>query len=179
MAAADDSDLPQVTDAQLAGLEAAAVFARWTAAHGALWRPGDQATDFGVDGELELTGAGRVSAQLVKVQIKGARGVGFDRAGICRISVRRSTRNYWALMRLPVVAVLVDLETDEMYWTVPKLPLVDDYLGIAFSASESITANSDQFHLVLIHVSQHPAQAEELDRVPFFVESLRELTYLS
>jgi hypothetical protein len=65
-----------------------------------------------------------------------------------------------------------------MYWTVPMLPLLDERVGIAFTARESITADSDGFLRVLTHLAQHPAQAAELDRVPFFVDSLCELTSL-
>ena len=178
MTDAESAELPKFSEQQQIGLEAAAAFSLWANKQRFLWRDGNQATDFGVDGELELASS-TVSGHLVKVQIKGSRDVRFNANGRCSVTVSAATRNYWALMRLPVVAVLVDLEAGEIYWTVPRLPVLDDKASVTFRRESAVSTDGGRFVGSLRELAIHPAQADELDRIPFIVESLERLEQLS
>lgn len=82
---------------------------------GAIFRPQDL-HDHGIDGHIEIKVDGRASGRLVGVQVKAGRSYFKKRArGGWSHPVKKRHRDYWALHSLPVVVVLVDVETRVAY----------------------------------------------------------------
>ena len=88
---------------------------------------------------------------------------------------QRCDEKLLGVMRLPVVAVLIDLESGEIYWTVPRLPVLDDKASVTFQRESAVFTDGGRFVGSLRELATHPAQADELDRIPFIVESLERL----
>lgn len=82
---------------------------------GAIFRPQDL-HDHGIDGHIEVKVDGRASGRLVGVQVKAGRSYFKNRArGGWSHRVKKRHRDYWALHSLPVVVILVDVETRVAY----------------------------------------------------------------
>lgn len=82
---------------------------------GAIFRP-QVLHDHGIDGHIEIKVDGRASGRLVGVQVKAGRSYFKNRGrGGWSHPVKKRHRDYWALYSLPVVVVLVDVETRVAY----------------------------------------------------------------
>jgi hypothetical protein len=169
--------LPIDTDAQKIGRAAASIAGTWFTKpeRGLIWRPGRQDEDFGLDGELELTGV-TVSGLLVKVQIKGTRNtVALVKRGAQRISMRPETMNYWAAIQLPVVVFLANVDTEEIYWTQPDPIYAAASPGVTFTLERRLNADPGGFVDMLYRLAQTPSSSAVLDHVGLFIEWWTEL----
>jgi hypothetical protein len=164
-------DLPQYTGQARSGNIAADRFGLWVREQGHIWRPEHQENDFGVDGEAELAGH-VVSGLLVKAQVKGIKSAAFNSDGRLKVPVKHRTLNYWTILRLPVVAILVDHATKRMYWEAPPPAFASGTEALSFDERREITGDPAGFFDALRTLAQHPPAVEELDRIPFFFEWL-------
>ena len=78
-------------------------------------------SDFGIDGHIEVVGTPRdpkgATGRFISVQVKaGASYFAHDDGEAWSVYVRRSTATYWSASSLPVLLILVDLETEACYW---------------------------------------------------------------
>jgi len=173
----DTPRLPVDTDAQKIGRAAASIAGAWFTKpeRGLIWRPGRQDEDFGIDGELELTGV-TVSGLLVKVQIKGTRNTeALVERGGQRIPIRAETMNYWAAIHLPVVVFLVNVDAEEIYWTQPD-PIFDAAApGVTFTLERRLNGDPGAFVDMLYRLAQTPSSSAVLDHVGLFIEWWTEL----
>jgi len=170
-------DLPKDTEEQKLGRAGAAHARAWCSEvdHGLIFRDGEQETDFGIDAELELTGV-TVSGLLVKAQIKGTTDATKLKAGASQsVSITRRTRNYWAALHLPVVVLLVDVGTKDIYWSVPSKVLGSKPASVRFSPGDCVQQDPGRFLETLCHLAHTPASAELLDQVPYFISELKRL----
>jgi hypothetical protein len=169
--------LPVDSDSQKIGRSAASIAGTWFTKRerGLIWREGRQDEDFGVDGELELTGV-TVSGLLVKVQIKGTQNTeALLKNGAQRVRIRAETMNYWAAIHLPVVVFLVNVDTEEIYWTQPD-PIFDAAApGVTFTLERRLNADPGGFVDILYRLAQTPSSSAVLDHVGLFIEWWTEL----
>jgi hypothetical protein len=78
--------------------------------------------DVGVDGHIEIVGTATdpraMSGRLLGVQIKaGASAFARGDESAWLVPLRRSTVNYWYELAVPVLVILVSLESENCYWT--------------------------------------------------------------
>lgn len=159
--------MPRDRRSQKIGRQGPAIAHVWFEKHGLIWRPGDTATDFGVDGELEITAA-EVSGLLIKAQIKGVAGASFTAAGVHPVVVKATTMNYWAALHLPVVAFLVDTQTERIYWTQPS-PIFDEKTPrLVFRSCPD--DDPAAFVGMLRQLAQWPMSSAVLDHVDSFLD---------
>ncbi len=84
-----------------------------------IFRRQDGQSDFGVDAEIELVESGQVTGRLVKCQVKGSEALEWDANSGYGLAVKVSTFNLWQRLGLPFVALLADVTSDRLYWTLP------------------------------------------------------------
>lgn len=163
------TEMPRDTRSQKIGRQAPSIAHVWFEKHGLIWRPGDTATDFGVDGELEITG-NEVSGLLIKAQIKGVAGASFTAAGVHTVAVKATTMNYWAALHLPVVAFLVDTQAERIYWTQPS-PIFDEKTPkLVFRSDQCPADDPKAFKGMLRQLAQWPTSSAVLDHVDAFLD---------
>jgi len=78
-------------------------------------------SDFGIDGYIEVVGTLKhptaATGRFIAVQVKaGPSYFAHDDGDSWSVYVRRITANHWSASSLPVLLVLVDLDTDSCYW---------------------------------------------------------------
>nr|WP_277349862.1 DUF4365 domain-containing protein [Planosporangium thailandense] len=133
--------------------------------HGLIWRTGDGSTDFGIDGELEFADDS-VAGLILKCQIKGVRRMGNK----LTVPVKASTINYWSALPLPVMAILVDVAKEKIYWSVPSDPLPDTDKGsLVFTREACASSAPDAFLRAARNLAQWPAASSTLDQVEGFL----------
>lgn len=161
------ADFPSDSEQQKIGRagesKAAAFFA--SPGLGLAWRPGETSTDWGVDGELELVDVA-ATGLLVKAQIKGTKDTErLRRTGSQTVTVEPQTWNYWAALHLPVVAVLVDITTDELFWTIPERAFATERKSVTFERAREATVDPARFVAAVARAARSPASAELLDQI--------------
>lgn len=114
---------------------------------------------------------------MLKVQVKGASEAKFTAAGTSRQEVKPSTLNHWAAIRLPVIAVLVDLKTEAMYWTRPAPVFDEDKSELVFDAAQRFDEAPDEFRRTVRQLAQWPAASTVLDQVAYFVSVFVDFRY--
>lgn len=77
-----------------------------------------QASDYGIDAEIELVEGTNVTGRLAKLQIKAVETAQWT-DGRTAVTVRVATWNAWRNMALPVLAVLYVRDIDRLFWTTP------------------------------------------------------------
>jgi len=108
--------LPKSTNANQTGRHGLTILQERLEREGWVFRRQDGDTDFGIDGEIELVDANRVTGRLMKAQVKSAAGVEFSN-GEANVEVRVTTYNLWRQTPLLTVLFLVDTESGAIYWT--------------------------------------------------------------
>ena len=114
--------LPKSTNANQTGRHGLTILQERLEREGWVFRRQDGDTDFGIDGEIELVDANRVTGRLMKAQVKSAAGVEFSN-GEANVQVRVTTYNLWRQTPLLTVLFLVDTESGAIYWT-PALAII-------------------------------------------------------
>lgn len=79
------------------------------------WIVREQGADYGIDLEVELA-SDEVTGRLFKCQVKGHKRIAWTASGTHLERVKPSTAQYWQVLRVPVVLLLVDLERETVYW---------------------------------------------------------------
>lgn len=116
-----------------------------------IFRSSTSANDYGIDGEIEIVDENKVTGKLVKCQVKGQEKTEFEK-GTCRVQVKTSTWNNWYNHQVPVVALLCDINSGDIYWCLPlkSEPKKDaKTVGLKFPKSNCLTSNFTEFEAVL------------------------------
>lgn len=83
------------------------------------WIVSTSEPDYGIDLKIELTSGGQVTGQECYVQVKGTTKIripGYASKLGPIVTVKRSTLNYWLAKLNPIVVVLVDVNTKEIWY---------------------------------------------------------------
>jgi len=86
--------------------------------HGWLFRRQEGRTDFGIDAEIEVVERNLVTGHIFKGQVKGQSRTEWS-DGATQVTVKTSTYNLWKAMPVPVIALLCDVRTHNVYWNLP------------------------------------------------------------
>jgi hypothetical protein len=139
---------------------------------GAIWRP-TPTHDYGLDGELELTGNGEVTGLIFKVQIKSGSSYLRNRtsAGFS-FYIDPADCSYWPKVTNPVILVVYDPEADAGYWIDVKRHLqCPDELSpstVRFSYTKNRFTKDSLLDLSVIAIP------DEGERTEFLVGKIRE-----
>lgn len=116
--AMQNKNLPEALDtdqtANLAVTYAQAVFER----HRWLFRRQEGRNDFGIDVEIEIVEKNLVTGRAFKGQVKGRANIKWT-DGATSVSVNMSTYNLWKGTQVPVIGLLCDVGTKQIYWCLP------------------------------------------------------------
>lgn len=74
--------------------------------------------DYGIDAEIEIVDNNLVTGKTIKCQIKGKNKINWDKNYIS-ISIKKSTWGYWKSLNLPLIVFLIDIKTEDIYWSLP------------------------------------------------------------
>jgi hypothetical protein len=96
--------------------------------------------DYGIDGLIELVFGEQVSGLFLSAQLKSSENVHWTKGGDVRISIPKTTCNYWMQNNIPVLLFLADLSTQKVYYGDVKAQLRQRY-------TEYITNNNFSFAL--------------------------------
>lgn len=86
--------------------------------HHWIFRRQDGITDFGIDAEIEVVDRNLVTGNLCKCQVKGSLKIDWKN-DYSTVQVKVSTFNLWKKAQLPVIAFLVDVSSNAVYWSIP------------------------------------------------------------
>lgn len=110
--------LPGIEDSNIIGNLAVTKVQQVFETNACLFRRQDSCNDFGIDAEIELVDKNQVTGKLCKIQIKGTHNIDWKN-GLTSVQVKVSTFNLWQKIQLPVIALLVDISSNQIYWTIP------------------------------------------------------------
>ena len=119
--------------------------------HGWLFRRQEGRTDFGIDAEIEIVESNLVTGRIFKGQIKGQMNLKWT-TGITSIPVSVSTYNLWKGTPVPVVALLCDVKSKAVYWSLPisQVPSPNAAsISLRFEEAQSLKNNWDVLEKVL------------------------------
>lgn len=114
--------------------------------------------DYGIDFEIELVEDGRVTGHCVKVQVKSSEKLKMGRDGCPYIGgIKQTTLRYWAELSysIPVIALCVDLNKEEVYMTdslfwdiISLLDATNKTKTIKFSKEKNINTIIDEIRVI-------------------------------
>ena len=163
-------DMPRDTTRQKTGRQAVSIAQLWFERNGFIFRRGDGDTDFGIDAELEFSDD-MTTGLLIKCQIKGSTHVRFTAKGIVRVRrIATSTRNQWTALRIPVVALLIDIQTGRIYWTMPQKVFDPDSTDLIFRRADCANDAPNDMRAALWQAAQTPPAPDTLDSVIGFLQ---------
>ncbi len=102
--------------------------------------------DYGVDLYVELVEKkGKVTGDLVALQVKSANSVQFNDKGIFTYGgIKKSTINYWLGLPVPVFLIVVDLSNKQVYWSSVEINQREGkFIKNNKTASLTLTKDSD------------------------------------
>ena len=110
--------LPKHKDTSITGGLGVTIIQEILERKGWIFRRQDGDTDFGIDGEIEITDKNYVTGHICKCQVKGTKDI-FWQNESTSVQVRVSTYNLWSRSNFPVIVFLVDTESCKAYWSSP------------------------------------------------------------
>lgn len=113
-----DNQKPIILDSAKTGNLAVSYIQTIFEEQGWIFRRADGSTDFGIDGEVEITSGNKVTGMLFKCQIKGTASLEFE-GEYTTVQVGVSTWNLWKSVNIPVIALLCDVAKKKIYWSLP------------------------------------------------------------
>mgnify|MGYP004476431381 CR=1 FL=1 len=72
--------------------------------------------DYGIDGLIEMAFGGQVSGIFISAQLKSSRHIHWTSEGATRISIMKTTCNYWFQNNMPVLLLLSDIVEQKVYY---------------------------------------------------------------
>lgn len=78
--------------------------------------------DYGIDGLIEMAFGGQVSGIFISAQLKSSRHIYWTSEGATRISIMKTTCNYWFQNNMPVLLLLSDIVEQKVYYCDVKIP---------------------------------------------------------
>ena len=146
-----DRNLPRALDtdktANLAVTYVQAAFERqrW------LFRRQEGRNDFGIDAEIEIVEKNLVTGRIFKGQIKGQASTEWNN-GTTSVPVSVSTYNLWKATPVPVIALLCDVDTKGVYWSLPisQVPRAGaKSISLRFEEQQSLESSFDVLEKLL------------------------------
>lgn len=140
--------LPEIGDEKQTGNLAVSYIGTLFEENGWIFRRADGTTDFGIDAEVEIVDNNLVTGKMFKCQIKGTKLTDFSK-GAELVQVKVSTWNNWKNVNMPVIALLCDIVTKKIFWS---LPLAFEpqknatSVGLKFEASNCLTESFSEFN---------------------------------
>jgi len=110
--------LPKRNDTNITGGLAVTIIQETIERKGWVFRRQDGDTDFGIDGEIEITDNDYVTGHICKCQVKGTKHIEWQNDS-ASVQVSVSTYNLWAGSNFPVIIYFVDTANREAYWASP------------------------------------------------------------
>ena len=110
--------LPKHNDTSKIGGLAVTIVQETIERKGWIFRRQDGDSDFGIDGEIEITDSNYVTGHICKCQVKGTQNIDW-RNDYTSVQVNVATYNLWAMSNFPVIVFLVDTVTRQSYWASP------------------------------------------------------------
>lgn len=162
--------LPSITNSSIIGNLAVTKVQQLFETNNCLFRRQDSENDFGIDSEVELIDKNKVTGKLCKIQIKGTSKIEWKNE-ISSIQVKVSTFNLWQSIQLPVIALLVDISTDEIYWNIPIQQYVNYgsmYFSLHFFHENELTKSFSSFIKLIESWYQSFSNMNILKQIPIF-----------
>jgi len=135
------------------------------------FRRQDGRTDFGIDAEIELIEKNFVTGRILKAQVKGQAETEWTDNGYVLVPVSITTYNLWKALPVPIVALLCNVKTESIYWSLPlaRVPKRDaDAISLRFEKDQSLEASFDILMSFLQSWFSAFSQDNILREVPYF-----------
>lgn len=142
---------PEYTDDSKTGNLAVSYIQTYFEEFGWIFRRLDGTNDFGIDAEIEIVDKNKVTGKLIKCQIKGTGSIDFDN-GEHALSIKSTTWNNWKAINIPVVCLLCNVKTKNIYWTLPLRfePKKDAAsVSLKFLPHDNFVGNFNQFTAII------------------------------
>lgn len=161
---------PQILDSTKVGTLAVTYIQTIFEEYGWVFRRADGSTDYGVDAEIELIDNNKVTGKIFKCQIKGTQSIDFDKE-FSTVRVNVTTWNNWKDINLPVIVLLCNIETKEVYWALPlgTEPKKDsDSVTLRFYKEHCLNRGFIEFQSVIDSWLENFPKKNILREIPFF-----------
>lgn len=163
-------DLPKHEDTSITGGLGVTIIQESLERKGWIFRRQDGDTDFGIDGEIEITDKNYVTGHICKCQVKGTKNIVWQNDSTS-VQIKVSTYNLWARSNFPVIVFLVDTESREAYWSsplvfTPKIGAAS--LSIKFDKNNLVTPSCDSLDSYLSSWFRSFSNENILREVPYF-----------
>jgi hypothetical protein len=135
------------------------------------FRRQDGRSDFGIDAEIEIVEKNCVTGRILKAQVKGQEKTKWSESGNVHIPVSVTTYNLWKALPVPIIALLCDIETESIYWSLPLawVPKQSaDTISLRFDKDQSIEKSFDLLMSFLKSWFSAFSQENILREVPYF-----------
>jgi hypothetical protein len=139
-------------------------------------------SDFGIDAEVEIVEKNLVTGQLLKAQVKGQAETHWETNGYVLIPVDVSTYNLWKSLPLPIIALLCDVTTESVYWSLPltRMPRRKaDTVSLRFEKNQSLINSFDLLETFLRSWFRVFSQENILLEVPHFYRYFQEIAEIA
>lgn len=171
-----DKKLPIILDTDKIGNLAVTYIQTIFEEKGWLFRRADGSTDFGIDCEVEITDKNKVTGKLFKCQIKGSKSIDFEN-DYTTVQVNTSTWNNWKTINLPVIALLCNVSTKKIFWSLPlgfEPKINSESISLKFHKEHCINFQFEEFKAI-IHtwLDSFPKQ-NILREIPFYNKLFKE-----
>lgn len=162
--------LPGVNNSNLIGNLAVTRVQQLFEENNCLFRRQDSVNDFGIDSEVELVDKNRVTGKLFKLQIKGTSKIEWNN-NVSSVQVKVATFNLWQSIQLPVIALLVDMSNNEVYWNIPIQQSVNSenvYFSLHFFHENELAKSFLTLASVINSWYQSFSKISILQQIPIF-----------
>ncbi len=162
--------LPKRNDTNITGGLAVTIIQETIERKGWVFRRQDGDTDFGIDGEIEITDNNYVTGHICKCQVKGTKHIEWQNDS-ASVQVSVSTYNLWAGSNFPVIIYFVDTANREAYWASPLVFTPRRgaaSVSIKFEKNNLVTHNIDSLDSFLHSWFRSFTNENILREVPYF-----------
>jgi uncharacterized protein DUF4365 len=145
------------------------------------FRRQDGRNDFGIDAEIEIVEKNSVTGRILKAQIKGNAEIDWAKNGYVLVPVSVSTYNLWKSLPVPVIALLCDIKSEAIYWSLPlaRVPKKSaDSISLRFEKDQCLRTSFDLLLSFLRSWFQAFSQENILREVPYFYGVFNDLSGL-
>jgi hypothetical protein len=142
------------------------------------FRRQDGRNDFGIDAEIEIVQTNLVTGRILKAQVKGQKETEWTDSGYVLVPVSITTYNLWKALPLPIIALLCDVKTESIYWTLPlaRVPKQSaDSVSLRFEREQSVESSFELLRGFLQSWFNAFSQDNILREVPYFHDAFRYL----
>jgi len=135
------------------------------------FRRQDGRSDFGIDAEIEIVEKNSVTGRILKAQVKGQAETEWTDNGYVLVPVSITTYNLWKALPVPIVALLCNVKTESIYWSLPlaRVPKRSaDTVALRFEKDQSLEGSFELLMSFLRSWFDAFSQDNILLEVPYF-----------